>query len=173
MEDKELMIMNWMRNNVVAAFLLAVVRIYVGYTFMMAGWGKLTSGGNFDATGFLKGGIEKSTGEHPAVQGWYAGFLENIALPNVSAINVLIPWGEFLVGVALILGILTTFSTLMALIMNINFLLAGAISINPNLMVMEFLILTGGVNSGKVGLDYFLFKLKEKGIANTQRESVA
>lgn len=167
------MIMNWIRNNSVAAFVLAVVRIYVGYTFMMAGWGKLTNGGGFDATGFLKGGIAKSTGEHPAVQGWYAGFLENVALPNVSVINVLIPWGEFLVGIALILGILTTFSTLMAFVMNVNFLLAGAISINPNLMVLEFLVLAGGLNSGKVGLDYFLFKIKERNFSNTGKESLA
>ena len=30
----------------------------------------------------------------PSVQGWYAGFLENLALPNAGLFNVLVPWGE-------------------------------------------------------------------------------
>ncbi|WP_333489745.1 DoxX family protein [Alkalihalobacillus sp. CinArs1] len=161
--------MNWFRNNVVAASLLTVIRVYVGYTFLMAGWGKVSGEERFDASGFLQGGIEKSTGEHPAVQGWYANFLENVALPNVSIFNVLVPWGELLVGIALILGLLTTFSAFMGLIMNVNFLLAGAISTNPNLMIMEFLLLVGGWNAGKIGLDYFLLKLKKKRFEGEER----
>nr|WP_318246499.1 DoxX family protein [Alkalihalobacillus algicola] len=165
--------MNWFRNNAVAASLLAIIRVYVGYTFLTAGWGKISGDEKFDASGFLAGGIEKSTGEHPAVQGWYASFLENVALPNVSFINVLVPWGEFLVGIALILGILTTFSAFMGLIMNVNFLLAGAISTNPNLMIMEFLLLVGGWNAGRIGLDYFLIKLREKRVGSEEREVAA
>ncbi|MCA0987151.1 DoxX family protein [Guptibacillus algicola] len=167
------MVMNWFRNNAVAASLLAIIRVYVGYTFLTAGWGKISGDEKFDASGFLAGGIEKSTGEHPAVQGWYASFLENVALPNVSFINVLVPWGEFLVGIALILGILTTFSAFMGLIMNVNFLLAGAISTNPNLMIMEFLLLVGGWNAGRIGLDYFLIKLREKRVGSEEREVAA
>jgi thiosulfate dehydrogenase (quinone) large subunit len=57
----------------------------LGYLWFKAGWGKVTDG--FDATGFLQGAIEKATGEHPAVQSWWAAFLEGFALPNVELFN--------------------------------------------------------------------------------------
>jgi hypothetical protein len=41
------------------------------------------------------------------VQGWYAAFLEHVALPNVGFFNFIIPVGEFLAGLALILGVAT------------------------------------------------------------------
>ena len=50
----------------------------------------------------------KSTGDHPAVQGWYAAFLKGFALPNVELFNFLIAWGEVGVGLGLILGTFTT-----------------------------------------------------------------
>lgn len=57
--------------------------------------------------------IAKTGGDHPAVQGWWGSFLEAFALPNVGLFNVLIPLGEFLVGVGMLLGTLTTLAALM------------------------------------------------------------
>ena len=37
--------------------MLAVIRVYLGYTWLMAGIGKL-QGKGFDATGYLQGAIE-------------------------------------------------------------------------------------------------------------------
>ncbi|MGG0720588.1 Crp/Fnr family transcriptional regulator, partial [Robertmurraya massiliosenegalensis] len=42
-----------LRENNIVAGILTVVRIYLGWAWMSAGWGKLTGG--FDAAGFLKG----------------------------------------------------------------------------------------------------------------------
>lgn len=151
---------NWLRNNTFAAAILTVIRILVGYKFLTAGWGKLTGDKPFDATGFLKGAISKASGDHPAVQGWYSSFLESVALPNVTFINILLPWGELLVGVALILGTFTTFATLMAAFMNFNFLFAGTISVNPNLILLEFFLLVAGSNAGRFGIDFFIQSLK-------------
>ena len=67
-----------------------MLRVYLGYIWVMAGWGKITSG-QFDASGFLQGALANATGEHPAVQGWWAAFLNNIAIPNVEAFNFLVP----------------------------------------------------------------------------------
>ena len=35
------------------------------------------------------------------VQPWWGNFLQEVALPHVEIFNVLVPWGEFLVGIAL------------------------------------------------------------------------
>lgn len=110
------MVVKWLREHVTASWLMMVFLLYLGYEWVMAGWGKITQG--FDATGFLKGALAKAAGEHPAVQSWWAGFIENVALPNVGLFNFLVPWGEFLVGIALILGLFTTFAALMGAVMN-------------------------------------------------------
>ncbi|WP_019913034.1 DoxX family protein [Paenibacillus sp. HW567] len=151
---------NWFRNNKAAMVLLTIVRIYVGYQWIEAGWHKLTGG--FDASGFLKGAIAKSVGEDASVQAWWANFLQHAALPNVSFFNVLIPYGEFLVGLGLILGTFTTFAALMGLVMNASYLLSGTISTNVQLLLMEFIIVVSAANAGKIGLDYWVLPYLRK-----------
>lgn len=149
------MFTKWLRENAVAAWILTVVRIYLGYQWITGGWGKITGGG-FDASGFLTGAITKATGDHPAVQTWWAHFLENFAMPNVGLFNVLVPWGEFLVGLGLILGCFTTFAVLMGMVMNFAFLFSGTVSTNAQMIALEIFIVVAGFNAGKIGLDYYV-----------------
>jgi thiosulfate dehydrogenase [quinone] large subunit len=142
---------NWLRTNKFAMWLLTIIRVYIGYEWMTAGWGKLTGG--FDAGGFLQGAIAKATGDHPAVQGWWAAFLEHGALPGVKLFNFIIPLGEFLVGVGLILGTFTTFAALMGLVMNAAFLFSGTVSTNAQMLLLEVLIIVAAANAGKIGFD--------------------
>ncbi|MDQ8734459.1 DoxX family protein [Paenibacillus sp. LHD-38] len=148
--------MNWLQSSKTAAVCMTVLRLYVGWKFLTAGWGKLSGGKPFDASGFMKGAIAKTTGERPDVQQWYGDFLQGLALPNVDVFNFLVPWGEFLVGLALITGTLSTFAALMGIFMNFNFLFAGAISSNPNLILMQFFLLAAGMNAGRFGGDYWV-----------------
>jgi thiosulfate dehydrogenase [quinone] large subunit len=143
---------NWLRNNKVAAWILTVIRIYVGYEWLTAGWGKLSSGG-FNAGGFIQGAIANSTGDHPAVQGWWAAFLEHAALPGIKFFNVLVPLGETLVGLGLILGTFTTFAALMAIVMNTAFLFSGTVSTNAQMLILEVFIVVAAANAGRIGLD--------------------
>ncbi|ARP41893.1 DoxX family protein [Geobacillus thermodenitrificans] len=145
------MVVKWLREHVTASALMVVLRLYLGYEWMVAGWGKLTNG--FDASGFLKGTLAKAAGEHPAVQGWWAAFIENVALPNVGLFNFLVPWGEFLVGIALILGLFTTFAALMGAVMNFAFMFSGTTSTNPQMVLLTVFILVAGANAGRYGLD--------------------
>ncbi|MBY0014385.1 DoxX family protein [Paenibacillus typhae] len=142
---------NWFRTNKIAMLLLTVVRIYVGYQWIEAGWHKLTGG--FDASGFLKGAIAKSVGEDATVQAWWGSFLQHAALPNVDFFNLLVPAGEFLVGLGLILGTFTTFAALMGLVMNAAYLLSGTVSTNVQLLLMEVIIIVSAANAGAIGLD--------------------
>lgn len=144
----------WLRENKIAMWLLTVIRVYVGYEWLTAGWGKLTGG--FDAGGFLQGAIGKAAGDHPAVQGWWAAFLEHAALPGVKFFNFIVPLGEFLVGLGLILGTFTTFAALMGLVMNAAFLFSGTVSTNAELLLLEVLIIVAAANAGKIGLDRYV-----------------
>ncbi|SOC36166.1 DoxX family protein [Ureibacillus acetophenoni] len=157
------MINKWWRNNNIAAAVMMLLRIYLGYNFMVAGWGKIT-GGQFDASGFLNNAVQNPVKgpDGSSVFGLYNIFLENVALPNVDLFNILVPWGEFLVGLGLILGCLTTAAAFFGVIMNFSFLMAGAISHNPTDILIGLLILFAGANAGKIGLDYFVLPYVRK-----------
>ncbi|MEJ8305625.1 DoxX family protein [Saccharibacillus sacchari] len=143
---------NWLRTNKVAMWLLTALRIFIGLKWIEGGWGKLTGGG-FDASGFLQGALAQASGDHPAVQPMWASFLEHFAIPNVGLFNVLVPIGEFAVGLGLILGTFTTFAALMGMVMNFAFLFSGTVSTNPYLIIAEILIVVAALNAGKIGLD--------------------
>ncbi|MDL4840882.1 DoxX family protein [Aquibacillus rhizosphaerae] len=155
------------KNNVVAG-LLAIIRIYLGYTWITGGWGKITGGG-FDATGFLHGAVAKSTGEHPAVQGWWAVFLENVAIPNASLFTFLVMWGELLIGIALILGLFTNFAVLMGMVMNFSFIFSGTVSTNGQMILLGIFVLVAGANAGKFGLDRYAIPFLKSKLVKKER----
>lgn len=140
-----------LRNHTIASYILTIIRIYLGYIWLSASWGKIT--GSFDATGYLKGALANAKGEHPSVLPWWAEFIEQVAIPNVSIINILVPWGELLVGVGLILGLFTSFSILMGLLMNFSYMFSGSAGQNPLMVILGFIILVAGYNAATIGLD--------------------
>jgi thiosulfate dehydrogenase (quinone) large subunit len=155
------MLVNFLRTNKIAAALFTVLRIYLGYAWMTAGWGKITGG--FDATGFLNGAAANPvTGPDGIVYGGWVTFLESFAIPNAELFNVMIPWGEFLVGLGLILGCLTTAAAFFGVVMNFSFLLSGTVSHNPTDIIMGVLIMVAGYNAGVFGLDRYVVPFFKK-----------
>ncbi|PFG03280.1 DoxX family protein [Bacillus sp. es.036] len=156
------MFVHFLRENKGASGILFLIRLFLGYQWITAGWTKITSG--FDASGFLQGAVASASGEHPAVQGWWATFLEGVAIPNVDFFNVLIPWGEFLVGLGLILGTFTTLAAFMGVVMNFAFLFSGTTSTNPMMVILGMLLLIAGYNAAKIGIDRWLIPIVKKSI---------
>jgi thiosulfate dehydrogenase (quinone) large subunit len=137
-----------------------VVRMYVGAEWLLSGWGKVISPawgtGGKGLTGFVSGALAKSSGANPAVQGWYASFLHSFVLPHAGLFSVIVSWGEFAVGLGIIFGILTGIAAGFGVLMNMNYLLAGTVSINPILgMIGLFLVFSWRV-CGWIGLDRWL-----------------
>jgi thiosulfate dehydrogenase (quinone) large subunit len=145
--------MKWWHNEKVSV-VWTVFRIWLGIKWLEAGWHKVNDG--FDASGFLQGAMAKATGEHPAVQGWYAAFLKDFAVPNVELFNILIPWGEVLVGLGLITGLMTIPALLAGAFMNLNFLMAGTVSTNPILLTVAVILLFTGKGAIHWGADRWL-----------------
>jgi thiosulfate dehydrogenase [quinone] large subunit len=132
-----------------ASALWFVVRMNVGAQWLLAGWEKVQSpewGTNATTLkGFVAGALAEFTGSHPEVQGWYAGFLQNVVQPNASFFSLLITWGEVAVG----LGVL----------MNFNYLLAGTVSINPIIGTFGLFLVLAWRVCGLIGLDSWLLPL--------------
>jgi thiosulfate dehydrogenase (quinone) large subunit len=142
-----------------------VVRVYLGYEWLSAGWTKLTGAGSAAwvgdkagaaIVGFANGALQKAGGDHPDVTGWYATFLRDLVIPNAGLFGRLVTAGEILVGVALILGALTGIAAFFGILMNANYLLAGTVSTNPVLIILGTLLMLAWRNAGWIGLDRFL-----------------
>ncbi|MCM3539176.1 DoxX family membrane protein [Priestia endophytica] len=146
------MIIEFLRRHKSVAILLGLLRVYIGYTWFMAGLGKIT-GGQFDTSGFLQGALAKTTGEQATVQAWWGTFLEHVALPNIEMFNVLIPWGELLVGLGLLLGCFTKTAVFFGMAMNFSYMFSGATSTNPQLVLLSIFILISATNAGRYGVD--------------------
>jgi thiosulfate dehydrogenase [quinone] large subunit len=152
-------------GDVRMSWLWLIVRLYVGYEWIIAGWAKVQNPAWFGSSagsalaGFLKGALAKSAGDHPDVQGWYATFLQNVVLPNASVWSNVVAVGELLVGIALILGIFTGIAALFGSFMNFNYLLAGTVSTNPILLFLAIFIILAWKTAGWIGLDRWLLPL--------------
>lgn len=141
----------FLRESKIAMWILTVIRVYLGYLWLNAGWHKLAAGG-FDASGFMKGAIEKPlTGNF--IYSIYNSFLEHVALPGASVFSFLVVWGEVLIGLGLIFGTFTTVAMFFGLFMNYMYLFAGTVSTNGAMILLGTFVLVGGFNSAKIGLD--------------------
>lgn len=146
------MISDLFRTNKYAAFVWLVLRLYLGITWLTLGIGKMTSG--FDAQGFLSNAVANPVmREGSMIYPNYVAFLDNVALPYADIINVVIPFGEVLVGLGLIVGVLTSYAAFFAIVMNMSFLMAGTVSTNPWMIALTFFLLVAGANAGRFGGD--------------------
>jgi thiosulfate dehydrogenase [quinone] large subunit len=141
------------------AWLWLLVRLYVGWQWLEAGWEKVHSpvwtGSKAGVAigGFVQGALAKVGGDHPDVQGWYAWFLQNLVVPYPTFWSYLVSWGELLVGIALILGLFSGLAAFFGMFMNANYLLAGTVSVNPVLLVLGVLLVLAWKTAGWWGLD--------------------
>lgn len=141
------------------AWFWLIVRLYVGWEWISAGWEKLTGTGWVGSSagaavkGFLQGAIAKAGGPHPDVSVWYEFFIRHIALPNAVLFSYLVTWGEIIVGAALIIGLFTGIAAFFGSFMNMNYLFAGTVSINPLLFVLELFLILAWRTAGWIGED--------------------
>lgn len=160
-----------------------VVRVWLGWQWVSHSWPKHTGGKPWDASGFLKGAVAKIIPPDPAPANfkpitaeWWGSFLNKFAIPNVELFNVMVPWGELLVGLALIAGFATIFAASMGALMNFSFLMSGATGDNPYLLVTAFLlIMLGGKTAGYIGVDYWFrpwFRRRLAGIFGGKEDAV-
>lgn len=158
------------------AWLWLIIRLYVGYEWLSAGWEKLTGYSLFGQAqpggawvfnahagaamkGFAMSALALASGPHPSVQSWYAWFLQNFVLPNATVFAYIITFGEILVALGLIVGCLTGIAAFFGLFMNLNFMLAGAVSINPVIGTLAIFLVLAWRIAGYYGVDRYLLPL--------------
>jgi thiosulfate dehydrogenase [quinone] large subunit len=144
------------------AWLWVLLRLYVGWEWLDAGWAKLHAAAwtgdkaGAAVTGFVTGALKKTAGQHPDVPGWYARFLESAVLPHPVFWSYLVTWGEVLVGAALVVGAFAGLAAFFGTFMNVNYLLAGTVSMNPILFVIGTWLVLAWKTAGWWGLDRWI-----------------
>jgi len=167
---EECSLLRFFKSDTRSAIFWLVVRVYLGYEWLMAGWGKFNNPAWIgDQTGagiggFVQGALKK-TAEfcqpapaacHADVQSWYAAFLQTFVQPYPELWSYLIVYGEILVGLGLIFGCLTGIAAFFGFTMNLSFMLAGTVSTNPIMATLAILLVCSWRVAGYWGLDHYV-----------------
>lgn len=153
-------------NNTRWAWLWLIARVYLGYTWLNSGLGKLANPAWVQTGEALKGFWERAVAipeppaRPPIAFDWYRGFLQ--ALLDSGSYNWfsrLVVAGELLIGAALILGMFSGIAAFFGGFMNWNFMMAGSASTNPVLFVLAVFLVLAWKTAGWWGLDRWLLPL--------------
>jgi len=142
-----------------------VVRVYVGWLWLDAGWHKVQNPAWTDTgsaiLGFWKGAVAIPAAGAPKITfDWYRNFLQVLIDNDVAPIfGKAIAYGELLVGAGLILGAFVGVAAIFGATMNFSFMLAGSASTNPVMFLLAVLLIMAWKTAGYYGLDRILLPL--------------
>lgn len=144
------------KAHALSAWFVVALRLTMGYAFLNAGWTKITAAGPFDATDYLLGVPSASPLSElfhwMGHTGWFAEF-----------VNLAVPWGQFLVGMALLVGLLTRLSaffgaSMMTLLYFGNWNVQDGF-VNADLAYVVVFLAVGALGAGRLlGLDALVEK---------------
>jgi len=141
------------------------VRLFVGFTWLEAGYHKLSGTGWLDGGTALQGYWTRAaavpeTGSPAITFDWYRAFIQLLLDNNAHTwFAPLIVFGELAVGLGLILGLLTGFAAFFGAMMNMSFLLAGSASVNPVLFTLAIGLILGWKVAGYYGVDRYILPI--------------
>lgn len=146
--------------NTMMSPLWLIVRTYVGWQWLTAGYEKLSGDGWINNDGSaLKGFWTRivavpAQGTPPIHYDWYRNFIQFMLDHSwYHWFAWVIAFGEFFVGIGLIIGLLTGIAALGGITLNFNFMLAGSASTNPVLFLCGILLLLAWKVAGRIGMD--------------------
>jgi len=159
---RPLRVSEWLYRSHAAGVLWLLVRIWLGYQWINAGYQKIWGseraafwyGNGAGVKGFATAGVAGSaSGKGGASYGWWAGFLHNFVIPNASWIAKSISVAEILIGVAILLGFFTGVAAAAGLSLNVIYMFSGSAGVNPMYAILSVLLVLAWRNAGWFGLD--------------------
>lgn len=148
------------------SWLWLLARLYIGYTWLTSGLGKIGNPAWMQTGEALKGFWTNAVRipdapARPAIAfDWYRQFIQSMLDANAYTwFAKLVPIAEITVGILLLLGAFVGIAAFMGAFMNWNFMMAGTASINPLMFVITILLILAWKNAGWIGLDRWLLPL--------------
>lgn len=147
------------------SWLWLVVRLYLAYSWLSAGWGKLGNPAWTQTGEALRGFWANAAqlpanGRPPITFDWYREFIAGLlAGGHYVWFAKLMVFAELAVGAALLVGAFVGIAAFFGAFMNWNFLMAGTASINPVLYTLGIALILAWKTAGYLGLDRWLLPL--------------
>lgn len=151
-------------NDTRMAWLWLILRVWLAAKWIDAASHKIDNPAWVETGDALKGfwsGIVQipAEGRPPISFDWYRSFIQFMLDSEAYTwFSPLVVYGEYVVGIALLLGVFTGIAAFFGAFMNWNFMMAGSASSNPMLFVVAIGLLLAWKISGYYGLDYFLLR---------------
>ena len=147
-----------------------LVRVYVGFSWLDAGWHKIMDVGaksNYIIDGQGIYAFWQRIAAVPAAPAsplisfsWYRGYIQFMIDNHWEGFfGKLIAFGETAVGLGLIFGAFVGIAAVAGAFMNLNFILAGSTSSNPVLLLPGFLLVLAWKTAGFIGFDRYLLPI--------------
>ncbi len=144
-----------------------LVRMYVGFSWLDAGWHKIIDTGaktNYIIDGAGIAAFWQRIAALPAAPAksvitydWYRSYIQFMVENHWEGFfGKLIAFGEVAVGLGLIFGAFVGIAAVGGAFMNLNYVLAGTASTNPVLLLLGFLLVLAWKTAGFIGLDRIL-----------------
>jgi thiosulfate dehydrogenase (quinone) large subunit len=158
----------WLFRSRQAGVLWLIVRLWLGWQWVSAGWGKLTAAGDGNwfshATG-LRGFIAGANSTydhraqahgHPQVSyAWYVHLLNAVGA-HAQLFSRVVTLSELAVGIGLLLGCLTGVAAAGGVALNIMYITGGSAGPNGIFILLGVLLIAAWRVAGYLGADYFL-----------------
>ena len=149
---------------------IVIVRLYVGYYLLQQGILKYLRG--FPQSDW----ISRSIGDLNKIEifDWYRSFLINVVAPHRELFGYLVMSGEILIGLCLVLGLFTRFSSIMGIFLLLNYFFGpgmakgGASLAQQQTFIILFVVLALSRPGRTFGLDGLLFKKRQLSESNRQ-----
>lgn len=139
---------------------VVILRLWIGYYLLQQGIRKYLR--DFPHTDWIKAQIGDL--DKVEIYAWYRSFLTGVVVPNRELFGYLVVWGEVLVGICLVVGLLTRFASVSGLFLMVNYLLGpgmargGATLAQEQTFMVAFLVFVLSNPGRTLGLDAWLFK---------------
>lgn len=152
-------------GNTRAGLFWLPIRIFLGFTWALAGWHKLSGHGWIDGGSSLLNYWQSavkipSEGSPPIAFDWYRSFLQ-LLIDNQAQgwFAWLITLGELAVGIGLLVGVLVGIAAFFGAVMNTSYMLAGSASVNPVVFAFAIGLMLAWRVAGYYGLDRYLLPI--------------
>ena len=152
-------------QNSKASVIWLVVRLYLGYEWIEAGWHKFTDPAWMETGQGILGYWTRALGNAPngkpiITYEWYRTFIQFLVDSGSHPwFAKVIVFGELAVGLGLLVGALVGVAAFFGALMNMSFLMAGTVSTNPVLFLGGILLILAWKNAGYLGIDRFLLPM--------------
>jgi thiosulfate dehydrogenase [quinone] large subunit len=161
--------MRWIQRSKSTAIIWTAMRVWLGIMWIQAGVAKLWGAEN---PAFLHHGAPGVVGlashASPAYS-WWGHFLHGFVLPNAGWIGILVAVAEFVIGIALVVGLFTPLAAFGSLILLFTYVMSGVASVCAFYALFAVVLLLVWPTAGWIGIDGLILGYRQNHIGTLHR----